>query len=71
LKSIPKPGSRKRLEPIEGQPPDLHDLKVGCNFEERCKFAFDKCREITPEMELRAADHQVSCWLYEEGTVNG
>jgi oligopeptide/dipeptide ABC transporter ATP-binding protein len=71
LKSIPKPGSRKRLEPIEGQPPDLHDLKVGCNFEERCKFAFEKCKELSPEMELRAAEHLVSCWLYEEGTVNG
>ncbi len=70
LKSIPKPGSRKRLEPIEGQPPDLHDLKAGCNFADRCKFAFDKCREITPEMESRAAEHLVSCWLYEEGIVN-
>jgi oligopeptide/dipeptide ABC transporter ATP-binding protein len=70
LKSIPKPGSRKRLEPIEGQPPDLHDLKAGCNFAERCSYAFAKCRETTPEMEERAAEHLVSCWLYEEGTDN-
>lgn len=70
LKSIPKPGSRERLEPIEGQPPDLHDLKAGCNFADRCKFSFEKCKKSTPEMELRAAEHLVSCWLYEEGTSN-
>jgi len=70
LKSIPKPGSRKRLEPIEGQPPDLHDLKAGCNFAERCEYAFEKCRKVTPVMEMAAPEHRVSCWLYDEGVEN-
>jgi len=66
LKSIPKPGSRKRLEPIEGQPPDLHNLKAGCNFADRCEHVFAKCRRETPLMKRTSTDHEVSCWLNEE-----
>jgi len=66
LKSIPKAGSREKLDPITGQPPDLHSLKAGCNFAERCDYAFARCRKESPEMEEVEAGHFVSCWLYEE-----
>ncbi len=67
LKSIPKAGSREKLDPIIGQPPDLHSLKKGCNFAERCDYAFERCRKESPEMKELKPEHLVSCWLYEEG----
>jgi oligopeptide/dipeptide ABC transporter ATP-binding protein len=66
LKSIPRAGSREKLDPIIGQPPDLHSLKAGCNFADRCDYAFAKCRKESPAMKEIEADHLVSCWLYEE-----
>ena len=67
LKSIPKAGSREKLDPIIGQPPDLYALKTGCNFADRCDYAFDRCRKESPEMKGLEGGHLVSCWLYEEG----
>ena len=39
LGSLPKldASETQRLEPIEGQPPDLRHLPKGCNFAPRCK----------------------------------
>lgn len=66
LNSIPRPGSRKKLEPIPGQPPDLHNLKTGCNFADRCPSVMVKCRQQSPLLKKIAPDHQAACWLYEE-----
>src|ERR1700751_5431970 len=32
-----------RLDPVEGQPPDLTRLDVGCSFRPRCRFAVEAC----------------------------
>lgn len=66
LASIPKLGSRKRLQPIEGQPPNLTDVGEGCRFAERCPFAFEKCYQHTPKLIEVGRSHQSACWL-EEG----
>ena len=67
LGSIPKPGSKERLQPIQGQPPNLHDLPKGCRFAERCPFAFDKCHEEQPELKsVNGKQHEVACFLKEE-----
>ena len=34
---------QERLEPIEGQPPDLALLDDGCAFRPRCRFAIGRC----------------------------
>ncbi|CQR51669.1 ABC transporter ATP-binding protein [Paenibacillus riograndensis] len=67
LRSIPKRGggSRERLIPIEGTPPDLLDPPPGCPFMERCPHAFGRCSERPPTVEL-AAGHRSMCWLAEE-----
>ncbi|WP_379157874.1 ABC transporter ATP-binding protein [Paenibacillus sp. sgz5001063] len=64
LRSIPKRGggSRERLIPIEGTPPDLLDPPPGCPFMERCPHAFARCSERPPTVEL-AAGHRSMCWL--------
>ena len=65
LNSIPKLGERKeRLDPIEGQPPSLSNLPVGCSFGPRCKHYHPKCREV-PLLETVEAGHLVRCWLKE------
>jgi oligopeptide/dipeptide ABC transporter ATP-binding protein len=32
-----------RLDPVEGQPPDLTRLDAGCSFRPRCRFAIAAC----------------------------
>lgn len=66
LRSIPKRGggSRERLIPIEGTPPDLLDPPPGCPFMERCPHAFARCSERPPVVELTAG-HRSMCWLAE------
>lgn len=70
LDSIPKLGSKKRLTPIKGQPPNLHALPKGCVFQDRCPFAFDKCKEKQPPtIREKEKSHEVSCFLYERTEV--
>ena len=56
---------RVKLDPIEGQPPDLIDLPLGCAFRERCRFAVERCvAEIPPLAEVSDA-HMSACWEWE------
>ena len=54
---------KKRLVPIEGQPPDLANLPIGCAFHPRCKFAFKQCREQVPPLESVGGEHEKACWI--------
>ena len=54
------------LEPIPGSLPSLQENIQGCRFHPRCKFAMDKCRELTPAEFKTDEGHVVSCWLHEE-----
>ncbi|KHE72756.1 ABC transporter ATP-binding protein [Halobacillus sp. BBL2006] len=72
LNSVPRPGKRERLQPIEGQPPNLHDLPKGCRFAERCPFVMDQCLEKQPELIASESEqHTVACWLEEEDNNDG
>jgi len=64
LASLPEVGVRYdsgALVGIPGRPPSLLRPPTGCRFRERCPFAFDKCTEEPPFVELRPG-HQVACW---------
>ena len=64
LKSVPRLDQprRSKLEPIEGQPPDLIHLPEGCAFRSRCRWAVDKCSTEEPKL-MRAGDaHRSACW---------
>jgi oligopeptide transport system ATP-binding protein len=54
---------KRKLVPIEGQPPDLTNLPTGCAFYPRCPYATDRCREETPELEQVGEDHETACWV--------
>ena len=66
LASVPKMDRDvERLYSIEGQPPPLHDLPVGCAFADRCPDVMDKCREQYPDSMAVSEGHIASCWKLE------
>jgi oligopeptide/dipeptide ABC transporter ATP-binding protein len=60
-----EPGTRGRLNAIEGQPPDLADVPHACRFAPRCPLADERCRtQAPPQVELAPA-HVARCWKTE------
>jgi oligopeptide/dipeptide ABC transporter ATP-binding protein len=65
LHSVPRLDEprRARLEPIEGQPPDLTRLPRGCAFVPRCAFRVARCGEEIPPLRRLDGEGRVSaCW---------
>jgi len=54
---------KKKLVPIQGQPPDLSDLPEGCAFSPRCTYAIERCSEKTPELVSVGEKHEKACWV--------
>src|SRR5215510_3082550 len=70
LRSIPRLDAERHepLKPIEGLPPNLVDLPVGCSFHPRCAFRVEKCSRDVPAL-LQVGDTQrASCWVTQSGT---
>jgi peptide/nickel transport system ATP-binding protein len=59
-------GPRRKLAPLEGEPPNLLDPPAGCRFNPRCPFATDQCRTEEPPMTDIGGSHQVACWNWED-----
>ncbi|MCH8280136.1 MAG: ABC transporter ATP-binding protein [Chloroflexi bacterium] len=63
MASVPKMDEDvDRLYAIEGQPPALHDLPVGCAFAARCPYVMDRCIEEYPPEFPVAEGHYSACW---------
>ncbi|HIM37592.1 MAG TPA: ABC transporter ATP-binding protein [Dehalococcoidia bacterium] len=64
LKSVPRLDQprRAKLEPIDGQPPDLVNLPAGCAFRARCRWAVDKCATDLPPLMQAGEAHWSACW---------
>ncbi len=64
LNSIPRLDKvGRRLEPIEGLPPDLLVEPQGCPFAPRCRFRTDRCFEEMPTLRAVEPGHEVACWV--------
>jgi oligopeptide/dipeptide ABC transporter ATP-binding protein len=63
LRSVPRLDEprRARLDPIQGQPPDLTRLPPGCAFAPRCAYRVERCAEVPPLAAVGAA-HSSACW---------
>ena len=63
LRSVPRLDEprRGRLDPIEGQPPDLTRLPAGCAFAPRCAFRTERCGEA-PALAAVGEAHGAACW---------
>jgi oligopeptide transport system ATP-binding protein len=53
LRSVPRLDRPRgsRLDPVDGQPPDLTRLDGGCAFRPRCRFAVERCGESRPVLQ--------------------
>ena len=65
LNSVPRLDlpRKEKLDPIEGQPPDLINLPPGCSFRARCRFAIDRCAEELPELRTVGDGHTSACFV--------
>jgi oligopeptide/dipeptide ABC transporter ATP-binding protein len=68
LHSVPRLDQprKNKLDPIQGQPPELTNLPSGCSFVPRCKFAGDRCQTETPQLSQVDSDHWCACWMVEK-----
>jgi oligopeptide/dipeptide ABC transporter ATP-binding protein len=69
LRSVPRLDRprQERLDPVEGQPPDLTQLDVGCAFRPRCRFAVEMCAETRPPLEAAGGTgHLAACFRSRE-----
>lgn len=62
IKTLPDFNSTK-LETIEGQPPSIKDVFLGCSFEPRCTLKINECKTIKPDC-YSVGNSCVSCLLY-------
>ncbi len=65
LRSVPRfdQPRKAKLDPIEGQPPDLADLPPGCSFKPRCRFAIERCAAEIPPLLAVDTEHLSACWV--------
>jgi oligopeptide/dipeptide ABC transporter ATP-binding protein len=69
LRSVPRLDRPRqaRLEPVEGQPPDLTRLDGGCAFRQRCRFAIPPCAEAKPPLtRIGETGHLAACFRSEQ-----
>ncbi len=68
LNSVPRLDlpRKTKLDPIEGQPPDLTNLPIGCSFRERCKYAIERCAEEVPPLEPVENGHLSACFVSDQ-----
>jgi len=63
IASVPKmTGPIGRLTTIEGQPPSLMDLPVGCRFASRCPQVEQRCLDGYPRSVQVGDEHTADCW---------
>ena len=64
LKSVPRMDQPRqaKLDPVEGQPPDLTMLDGGCAFRSRCRYATDDCAKGLPFLESVGPGHFTACF---------
>lgn len=63
IRSIPEQviTEKKKLTPIDGNPPSLVDVPAGCSFSPRCPYATQLCHEVRPERYIRESGHYCTC----------
>ncbi len=64
LKSVPRLDQprQSKLDPVEGQPPDLARLDSGCAFRPRCRFSQDGCAQAIPDLQSAEENHYTACF---------
>lgn len=65
---IPDPKVEEGKERIKmgGEIPSPVDTPAGCRFQNRCKYATERCKKEEPKLRLVGNDHYVACHMIEE-----
>jgi len=73
LRSVPRMDQPRgsKLEPVDGQPPDLTKLDGGCSFRPRCRFAVEGCAKARPALEEVGPGHVTACFENERVGLAG
>jgi oligopeptide/dipeptide ABC transporter ATP-binding protein len=73
LRSVPRLDEprRARLDPIDGQPPDLARLPRGCAFAPRCAWRAPRCGDAVPPLGTPLPGHLTACWEDERVAARG
>ena len=67
LEAIPRLSTgRQRLKAIPGQVPSPFDFPKGCHFQERCPYAFERCRQETPPLYDCGSGQKAACFLLDK-----
>lgn len=68
LRSVPRLdlNIHKKLNFIEGSPPNIFSSPVGCVFAERCPYCMKICQVTQPPLYTFVEGHSAACWLYHE-----
>ena len=66
LNSIPTVNSGERLKSIPGIVPKLDKIPKGCRFNDRCKYATERCKKEMPPLYNVGNGHTVRCFRMEE-----
>jgi oligopeptide/dipeptide ABC transporter ATP-binding protein len=68
LRSVPRLDEprKSKLDPIEGQPPDLVRLPPGCAFAPRCRYVIDRCQSQVPPLSPAGDGHDSACWVADQ-----
>ncbi|MDO5044227.1 MAG: ABC transporter ATP-binding protein [Coriobacteriia bacterium] len=63
IRSIPEQQmeEKKKLTPIQGNPPSLVHVPKGCSFSPRCPYATSICHEKQPEQHFVGDHHYATC----------
>jgi peptide/nickel transport system ATP-binding protein/oligopeptide transport system ATP-binding protein len=71
LASVPRLDEprKNRLQPIEGQPPDLIAPPLGCSFQARCVYSIPQCSKEKPVLTQVTPGHFAACWISQKGTT--
>jgi oligopeptide/dipeptide ABC transporter ATP-binding protein len=72
LRSVPRLDRPRqaRLDPVEGQPPDLTRLDAGCSFRPRCRFAVEACAAARPPLQrVGSGLHLAACFRSGETAI--
>jgi oligopeptide/dipeptide ABC transporter ATP-binding protein len=64
LRSVPRMDQPRKgkLDPVQGQPPDLTRTRNDCSFRPRCNFAIERCASQPPLERAGTDGHIAACW---------
>jgi peptide/nickel transport system ATP-binding protein len=62
---IPEPGAGRDRMLLQGDVPSSINPPKGCRFHTRCPYAFDRCRQEDPKLQLVPPGHFTACHLHD------